>query len=160
MTSQERIAGAHERLQRRTISNRIKKIFSALDGSEIEELEENADQDLLVHTCQSIGRQRLGLIFEAISPPTFSALLKRVGLRKKIADFEDGLTRAMEIYGLSHRLIGLAFEISGVFYVYTGCPELVATNMDFLRLTLPNGERRYICSLEAVFECFNNGELI
>jgi len=154
---QKRVAGAQERLQRQSVTNKLRKAFRDRDGvwPTVED-QSSEEPDPLIKLCFQDPKSRIGFVFEAIKAPTFSSLLKRVGFRKKIVEFESGLERACEIYGATRSLVGLIFEISGIYYIYSGNPVFEESDVDFMRMTLPSGERRYICSLDgAIDRIFN-----
>ena len=154
MTAQERIAGVHERLQRRTLAGRLKKALMKhdRDNAWTEHKGDDCETDALVKACFEDQGKRFGLTFESLKVPKFTALLTQDKQRKKIRHIEEGLERAHEIYGASRSFIGLVLEVGEQYCIYTGNPSVEISGSDFMRLTMPDGQFRYICSFDGAIE--------
>lgn len=156
MTQQERIAGVHERHQRRMLGKRLKKMLMKHDNDNTwtEHEGDDAETDALIRACFEDQGKRFGLTFESLKVPKFTALLAQDKTRKKIRYLEEGLERAHEIYGASRSFIGLVLEVGEQYCVYTGNPSIEINGSDFMRLTMPDGQFRYICSFDGAVEGF------
>jgi hypothetical protein len=159
MSPKERVEAAHQLRQRRTLGGRVKKHLASFLGIWSEEYDGSDGEDALVATCLQPRNTMLGLYFESIKSPTFSSMLKRSGVRKRIPELEDGLERAIEIYGASRNVVGFVFDVGSNFFVYSGHPIAGSGNLDFMRIVPGDGEYRYICTLEGLLSGILSGDL-
>ena len=104
----------------------------------------------MIRLCQRDPYRRLGLTFESLKPPTFSSLLKKTSFKQRIQSMEDALHRSLEIWSGEWKFVGVVFDVSETYYVYTGHPIADEMAVDLLRITLHDGNRRYICSLDTL----------